>query len=203
MLNTSSIGNEREHFWGQLLVEYDRRLRQYLRRAHVPHADVDDIVGEVWSRALSQETALRQSDAVWPPLLAVLREVRAEYACIERRERCADSALLDQLELALTLGETLDTLDRSNWAMQLPTRLPERQRQAVEMRYFLGKSFAEIGAAIGTAEATARVHVFRGIRQLRRLLSLSSRCADHATETRVGLRKRESCGRGAEDDGGV
>jgi RNA polymerase sigma-70 factor (ECF subfamily) len=49
-------------------------------------------------------------------------------------------------------------------------RLPERQRAAVLLHEWLGYSFREIGDALGTSEATARVHAFRGRDTLRDLL---------------------------------
>jgi len=49
-------------------------------------------------------------------------------------------------------------------------RLPDRQRSAVLLHEWMGYSFREVGAALGTSEATARVHAFRGRDTLRALL---------------------------------
>ena len=53
-------------------------------------------------------------------------------------------------------------------------QLSERQRRAVLLHEWMGYSFAEIGSILGTSEATARVHAFRGRDTLRALLGDSS-----------------------------
>ena len=53
-------------------------------------------------------------------------------------------------------------------------QLSERQRRAVLLHEWMGYSFAEIGSILGTSEATARVHAFRGRDTLRTLLGDSS-----------------------------
>ncbi len=49
--------------------------------------------------------------------------------------------------------------------------LPERDREAVLMRFFEGRPFAEIGAALGLNEDTARVRVNRALDRMRGLLA--------------------------------
>jgi RNA polymerase sigma factor (sigma-70 family) len=50
-------------------------------------------------------------------------------------------------------------------------RLPEQQATAVTMRFLLYCPYEEIAQALGCAEATARVHVTRGLSRLRDLLA--------------------------------
>ena len=63
-------------------------------------------------------------------------------------------------------------------------RLPERQAAAVTMRVMEDASYETIAAALGCAEATARVHVLRGREKLRHLLHDLAQ----ATRTRGGER---------------
>jgi RNA polymerase sigma-70 factor (ECF subfamily) len=49
-------------------------------------------------------------------------------------------------------------------------QLSERQRRAVLLHEWMGYSFAEVASILGTSEATARVHAFRGRDTLRALL---------------------------------
>jgi RNA polymerase sigma factor (sigma-70 family) len=53
-------------------------------------------------------------------------------------------------------------------------QLPERQRHAVLLHEWMGYSFAEIASILGTSEATARVHAFRGRDTMRALLGDAS-----------------------------
>ncbi|MEX0716484.1 MAG: RNA polymerase sigma factor [Planctomycetaceae bacterium] len=50
-------------------------------------------------------------------------------------------------------------------------RLPEQQAAAVTMRHLLDRPYDEIAAALDCAEATARVHVARGLQRLGTLLA--------------------------------
>jgi RNA polymerase sigma factor (sigma-70 family) len=50
-------------------------------------------------------------------------------------------------------------------------RLPEQQATAVTMRFLLYCPYEEIAQSLGCAEATARVHVTRGLSRLRELLA--------------------------------
>src|SRR5262249_30931524 len=45
--------------------------------------------------------------------------------------------------------------------------LGERDREAILLRYFEGRSFAEVGAALGSAEGAARMRVDRALEKLR------------------------------------
>ena len=49
-------------------------------------------------------------------------------------------------------------------------QLPERQRTVVLLSQFEGHSTREVGAILGLKEATVRVHLFRAIRSLRKLV---------------------------------
>ena len=49
-------------------------------------------------------------------------------------------------------------------------RLPDRQRAVVILSQFEGYSTREVGAMLGLHDATVRVHLFRAIRSLRKLL---------------------------------
>jgi RNA polymerase sigma-70 factor (ECF subfamily) len=50
-------------------------------------------------------------------------------------------------------------------------QLPERQRLVFTLSHIAEQSTAEISRALGLSEATVRVHLFRAVRKLRRLLA--------------------------------
>ena len=49
--------------------------------------------------------------------------------------------------------------------------LPDRQRTVFTMCHLAEQSTAEVSQALGLSEATVRVHLFRAVRKLRRLLA--------------------------------
>ena len=50
-------------------------------------------------------------------------------------------------------------------------QLPDRQRAVVVLSQFQGQTTREVSKVLGLSEATVRVHLFRAIRSLRKLLS--------------------------------
>ena len=63
-------------------------------------------------------------------------------------------------------------MDEQREAMKVAiSRLSEQQAIAVTMRYLMDCNFEEIAQGMDCAEATARVHVSRGLGCLRRLLA--------------------------------
>jgi RNA polymerase sigma-70 factor (sigma-E family) len=72
-------------------------------------------------------------------------------------------------------GDAFGEVDDADFAARLFATLPSRQRAALVMRFYEGMSFAEIGEALGAAEATARSLVHRALGSLR----VSLEGADH------------------------
>jgi RNA polymerase sigma factor (sigma-70 family) len=69
-----------------------------------------------------------------------------------------------------SMPEGLDPAAPSRRLRAALEQLSERQRRAVLLHEWMGYSFAEVASILGTSEATARVHAFRGRDTLRALL---------------------------------
>ena len=100
-----------------------------------------------WRRGQAESRAMRR--------LGLEREQLAP----SEQERLEERAQID--ELRGRVGEALATL-------------PDSQRAAVEMRVVRGASYAEVGAALGISEPTARARVSRGLRALALQLELEN-----------------------------
>lgn len=57
----------------------------------------------------------------------------------------------------------------------LLTELPEAQRTAVVLRHVVGLPYAELAAAMGCPEGTAKSHVARGLQRLRAMIPQEAR----------------------------
>ena len=86
------------------------------------------------------------------------------------KKRKQTDPLPETLETAAPLGGDPEARRQLIAAL---AKLSERQRRAVLLHEWMGYSFAEIGSILGTSEATARVHAFRGRDALRTLLGES------------------------------
>ena len=120
------------------------------------------------ARALRQETML----AGW--LYQTARYTAANFLRREiRRARREQEAYMQSLSDE-TNHPAPDATEADIWPQIAPLledamgRLSARERQAVVLRFFAGKSFQEIGKAFGGSENAAKKRVLRGLEKLRK-----------------------------------
>jgi len=182
-LATAGRWNEARERYNDLVVRHQRRAVRlacyYLRDA----AEADEAVQDAFVKAFSHLTSFdpARSFEVWFTRILVnscLDRVKAR----KRRQRW-------QIALADTTGpiepvstptpsgphgspETL--MLRRERARQLLTaiqQLPTRQRSVIMLSHLDGRSTREVSVMTGLSESTVRVHLFRGLRRLRSLVS--------------------------------
>ena len=93
--------------------------------------------------------------------------VNACLATIRRRGRSRPVAEPQLLPQAKVQADPAWAIVNADEAWRLCTSLPVQQRAAVVLRFYEDLSFAEVGAALGCPEATARSHVHRALAALR------------------------------------
>jgi RNA polymerase sigma-70 factor (ECF subfamily) len=146
----------------------------YLRDVH----DADEAVQDAFMKVFTHITTYRENlpFEVWFTRILVngcldVRKARG------RRLRWAlpmsVSAELPSLDPAAPQPSPEDSLVSSERAREITSaveQLPERQRTVFTLCHIAEQSTAEIGRALGLSEATVRVHLFRAVRRLRKLL---------------------------------
>ena len=93
--------------------------------------------------------------------------VNACLSTIRRRGRARPVAEPQMLPQAKVQADPAWAIVNADEAWRLCTSLPAPQRAAVVLRFYEDLSFAEIGAALGCPEATARSHVHRALTAMR------------------------------------
>ncbi len=76
----------------------------------------------------------------------------------------------DELEEAEQAERLMQTAVQRKHLDEALAHLSDHQRTAVVLKYFHQMTSAEIGAVLGCSENTVRIHLFRGLRNLKRLL---------------------------------
>jgi RNA polymerase sigma-70 factor, ECF subfamily len=89
---------------------------------------------------------------------------------LNRRETPEDPGKLSELAGVASGERREETMD----VLAVLGRLPERQRTAITLRYLQDLPYAEVAAATGWPEATARTLARRGLRRLRGLLEIET-----------------------------
>lgn len=86
---------------------------------------------------------------------------------LRRRRRLFPVAEPHRLPGELASGDLAADVVRAELAWKLCAELPPAQRAAVVLRFYRDLSFADVGAALGCPESTARSHVHRALATLR------------------------------------
>ena len=156
-------------------------------------ADFDDLFRDVWPRAvttarrivgpggdseaLAAEALTRAYDR-WPsvgrhpaPSAWVLRVTINLALDKVRRQPLPEGAVIDLRDDARVRGLVVDSTDDAT-AVRLALgaalrELPEKQRQAVALRYLAGCQENEIAASLGINPGTVKTHLKRGLEKLR------------------------------------
>ena len=164
--------------YGELVASQQRRAvriaYQYLRDAH----DADEAVQDTFVKVFTHITSYREDlpFEVWFTRILVnacldLRKSRS------RRLRWA-VPMSATSEIAPAEPATPDpspeqrlvSRERATEITAAVDSLPDRQRTVFTLCHVAEQTTAEVSQALGLSEATVRVHLFRAVRKLRRLL---------------------------------
>jgi RNA polymerase sigma-70 factor, ECF subfamily len=169
--------------YGELVARQQRRAvriaYQYLRDAH----DADEAVQDAFIKVFTHITSYREDlpFEVWFTRILVnacldLRKSRS------RRLRWAvpisstfDTPPADPATPEPTPEQRLMSRERANEITAAVDSLPDRQRTVFTLCHLAEQTTAEVSQALGLSEATVRVHLFRAVRKLRRLLKREER----------------------------
>jgi RNA polymerase sigma-70 factor (ECF subfamily) len=187
----------RERF-SELVARQQRRAVRiaynYLRDAH----DADEAVQDAFVKVFTHITSYREElpFEVWFTRILVngcldLRKARARrLRWVLPMSQPAEAAAIP--EPAAQQPDPEESLVSSERAQQIAAaveQLPDRQRTVFTLCHVAEQSTSEVSQALGLSEATVRVHLFRAVRKLRKLLA-----GERAGMTPAGPRTRGQSG---------
>ena len=138
---------------------FDRAERLVRLAALLRADDPEDVVQEAFCNVFAARRRLKGTDEQVAAYLtrAVVNEVRdrARRSAIFRRDA----------HLVATSSSTPPGVDPTerDAVTRAVAALPERQREAVVLRFWLDLSLAQVAEAMGTRVGTAKAHVSRGL----------------------------------------
>lgn len=190
-MRTSDTGDDLAHrfadgdpsapgeFVGRHYVEINRYARVMLRDA----TEAEDAAHDAFVRALEALGRYPAQRVGGMRLRAWLYRITLNVVRNRVRDRKAtgETALPDEVVPVAPEGTDREAVMDMLAAL---ARLPGKQREAVTLRYVQDLPFAEISAATGWPESTARTNVRRGLARLRRELTR------HETPAKPGKEQR-------------
>lgn len=177
------LGGDREaarERFGDLVASQQRRAvrlaYQYLRDAH----DADEAVQDAFVKVFTHITTYREGlpFEVWFTRILVnacldFRKARARrlrWVLPIERPGAPDGAAPEGVDRAPSTEDRLVGRARMREIAAAVEQLPDRQRTVFMLSHYAGQSTSQVSQTLGLSEATVRVHLFRALRKLRRLL---------------------------------
>jgi RNA polymerase sigma-70 factor (ECF subfamily) len=147
---------------------YHRRLSRFLLRLAPRYDFAEEIINDtfwvVWNKAGEFRGASRVS--TWIMGIAyrrALRALRDERQIAATDRRLAEEAVND-------VDHSAANTETQDWIAQALSELPEEQRLALELAYFMGHSCEEIATITGCAVGTVKARMFHARQKLKIVL---------------------------------
>ena len=166
----------RERFGELVALQQRRALRiayHYLRDVH----DADEAVQDAFVKVFTHITTYREElpFEVWFTRILVngcldMRKARARRLRWALPMAGGDSPAVEPVTPQRSAEEQLVSSERARQIAAAVEQLPDRQRMVFTLCQMAEQSTSEVSQALGLSEATVRVHLFRAIRKLRKLL---------------------------------
>ena len=147
-----------------LYDRYFHRVYAYVARRAQNRAETEDITSEVFEQALAN---LRKYEWRGVPFLAWLFRIAANALADHWRQTSRDAY---DPPPDVPDGRASEDIERRAMVAQLVDRLPDAQRQVIEMRFVDQKSIREIAAALDRSEGAVKQLQLRALENLRRSL---------------------------------
>ena len=170
-----------------LWAEFAPPLRAFLARRVPPGVDADDLVQEVFLRAIRHADSLRRTDRPEAWLYQIARNALRDALRARLRRDGRHDPIDSDDDLAAAPDPTADRAAEAELAPCLTSmvdRLPEPYRTAITLTTLQGTSQAEAARQLGLSHSGMKSRVQRGRDQLRDLLV---RCCAIAVDVRGGV----------------
>jgi RNA polymerase sigma-70 factor (ECF subfamily) len=153
--------------WGSLYRRYARMVHAVLL-ARVPSRDAEDLVQDVFAKAMRSIGTVRAGASVGPWLAAVARNHATDFL---RQRRHRPSLPTPDEERAAPAPNPCDPLD-ARAVLDAIRRLPDAYRETLLMRLVEGLTGPEIAQRTGMTHGSVRVNLTRGMAMLRHSLGM-------------------------------
>ncbi len=162
--------NSREGLTEQIFIEYKPRIYGYLHNKNIPFSDVDDVFADIMLKAttyIGSYDSCKASLSTW--VYTVCRSVVINYW----RKKKPEIPLTEELSSGFDLERTIEVGEELRELARHLTRLPDRERKIIILRFYKDMGYCEISQAMGLSEGNVRVLYSRACKRLREWMKKS------------------------------
>jgi RNA polymerase sigma factor (sigma-70 family) len=147
-------------------------------RVHDAH-QAEDLVSEVFERALLKLGSLRNDEAFATWLFTIARNLVTSYARRRGRETAVDPDILGSI-VANNVSVENELLVREEVAAVVDClkTFPQREQDIVSLKFDAELTNGQIARIMSLSEANVRVIIFRTLRKLREMMKSSAKSAE-------------------------
>jgi RNA polymerase sigma factor (sigma-70 family) len=154
-------------FFSETLQRYEKPLVRYAQNLVGQLDDARDIVQDVFLK-LSQQMNTVQPERLAPWLFTVCRNRATDHLRKHRRLVATENDTLDQEPSAAEApGSELEHQENAATLKELLARLPEKQREAIHLKFIAGLSYKEISEAMKTSVGNVGYLIHHGIQAMK------------------------------------
>lgn len=154
----------------EVFLRFAPMLEAMARRRLGPGPDSDDLVQQAFLQLHRARHDFRPGMRLRPWLVTIAMNLARDL--LRRRGRRPEEPIdPERVEAPMRAGGGPEGADEARRVRAALARLPEDQREAVELFWLSGLSYAEIAQIVGATEGAVRVRAHRGYVRLRALLS--------------------------------
>ena len=153
--------------FGFLYERYARMVHGILL-GRVPQPAVEDLLQDVFLRAMPRITSLRHKDHFGGWLAAIARNCAADYFRQSRQVDSIEEDILEEKSPKKSGGGS--DLAEAHAVLGAICTLPEAYREPLILRLVEGMTGPEIAKRTGLTHGSVRVNLHRGMQQLREIL---------------------------------
>jgi RNA polymerase sigma factor (sigma-70 family) len=150
-----------------LALVYNVALRKVGGDSHL----AEDVAQRVFADLAAKAALLQRHPSITGWLFTGTHYAAAQLVRAERRRKEREQKAYAMSELSSETAAAFDWQQLRPLLDDLVLALPQRDRDALLLRYFEGRSFAEVGARLQLTDHGARARVDRAIEKLRAMLS--------------------------------
>jgi RNA polymerase sigma-70 factor (ECF subfamily) len=157
---------EQARWFSEQVLPCEPDLRAYLQARFPSLPDRDDLVQEVYLKALrARETGRLPCTRAF--LFTAARNAAIDLCRRHRRlphEEISESVEMSRLDETPDPSEALDRQQRLEVLLEAILALPERCRQVMILRHLDGFAYKEIAGQLGISAETVKVHMIKGVK---------------------------------------